>query len=171
MTYKPIQGQIKIGYRENYPEIERNIFCAEILDNTYFSAQSSKRFSKVLRQFNVEPFQLDNIGTENPIITNPLSERKLEELEHILSRPITVVSRLPKIKDTKIKEKIDLNEVFIVEIGADYSKFRLNEIPNLLNKMGCELEDILFREKISEEYYPLANEYISYIISLLAKHN
>lgn len=158
MEYKPIKGNVNIG-SGYWPLYNGFGYCAEITRGGSFPPVGSiLEFAQNLRHYRINSSQIYNIGTNEPFITNPINEEKLEELMKILERPTIFVMKLerhnnsPPIKRSK-DYGVDLNNFYTVEIEGYIKKYKLSSIPKVLNSFGCRKEDLILREQISKRSF------------------
>lgn len=159
MIYKPIQGVVRVGQLYD-PSYRGRHYCCEAYSESLdsFSKESIKDLSIYLRENNVHPMQIDNIGTENPFPSSPLREENLSRLLRFLSRPLIVVCRLPErdLCQIEIEDRIS-------------SKRRLYETLILINHLGFKSTDLKLLQQTDFGYVPMNQEDRDYILSGLKK--
>ena len=175
MEYAPLEGIVKVGYTRFYDPLLKGSprYAWEKYDQvTFGSSQSSEDFSRLLRSHNVHPWQIDNIGTENPIPTDIMPNDKLKNLLKALSRPLIIIKKLIHDNDylpRKFNKKYNvfMDSLFSIEIGQSSNIAELREIPFFLNNIGCTEDDILLLEQAGSYYAPLDKDDKSYILNFL----
>lgn len=162
MLYKPVQGLIKVG-REYSFLMKGPIYCAEH-QSMELSVNSMDDFSQALRLLNIDPYQINNTGTEKPFRTDRLNDRLMEELTHHLFRPII---RVLKKYNPKLSNE-NLNYPYLIEIGNSSSiTCTLEQVSELLKGFKCKESDILLHEEVEEGFDSLNNLHSLYIKDLV----
>lgn len=159
MKYKPLEGLVRVGfgYKPEFQDMAA-CFCWE-------SSEGCARHSNLpqmidtLRRLRVGPYQIDNMGTEEPFFTNSLSESQNKALIHGLSRPIVLVIKLPRGENKK-------NE-FLIDAGIISKGYSLRQVPEVLNYLQCKPEDLRFLRKTDRNYVLLEDKYKYHILASL----
>ena len=151
MVYRVLTGLVRVGYKY-LPEFrdEAPCFCWEDVNGQGSCNEPNlNRMITSLRRLRVYPNQIDNMGTENPFITEKLSDERYDKLIHGLSRQIVLIIELQRNSSRK----------FIVDCGILSHRYKLREIPAVLNYLGCKEDDLLFRRKEGTGYGEMKEEY------------
>lgn len=160
MKYKPLEGLVRVGSGYK-PEFQGLCFCWESVKNrTHYNTSNITEIISSLRRLRVEPYQIDNIGTYQPFVTNSLPESKLEVLMHGLSKPLVIITKKSQNKQSR-PSKTKKN--FHIEIGTMLYQCSLKEIPKVLNLFQCKIEDLIFLQEVGSKYTSL-DEKIKYEI-------
>lgn len=189
MIDRALKSLVYVGYSQSQKR-----FCWEDESRTcHHAPQTLEHLADALRKLDVEPFQIENKGTENPYISRELSKRRLKELKEYLSNPYTYVVKLelpskeskfisldgsaesklqektqPKIYSIKAGSSIFVDHPFLVVRGDYHESVPLYKVPTILRKIKVKTKDILFREEIDGRFLQTDCEERYYV--LLAIH-
>lgn len=170
MVYKAIKRMVRVGYWYS-PQYFGARYAWQLGEN-YYSGADVRSLARGLRELGVEPFQIDNIGTDYPFRTGMMSEKKLDELVRVLAQPKILVAKLPlsrQIFPRKISEeyKINLNTLYEICIGNLYYECKLSQVVPILEGYGCTIGDVWLRKKTSYGYGYLGGKERFYILGEL----
>lgn len=154
MEYKPIKGKVNVG-SWYYPSLVGLIYCWESAHG-YEAKDNLKGFIERLRHFNVDPLQIENVGTDNPFLTSKLNDRQHETLLKGLSRPIIRVLKM-KLPNTPEDYETDIAHPYIIQFGSSpYKRCTLNDVPDILTELECSRSDLILHEETEDSYAPLS---------------
>ena len=147
MAFKPIEGLVNIG---SYTTPQGMLYCWENDDrSTCGCAKDLSDFIQRLRELNIGPHQIDNIGTEN-LYSERFENGALERVLHGLGRPIIRV--LKRYVSERENKEAELDHPYLIEMGDKSFKCGLKDVPTILSELGCKRNDVLFHQEIPEGY-------------------
>lgn len=151
MAFKPIEGLVNVGGKY-YAISQGMLYCWENNDGSAGGWDKDLGdFVQSLRLFNVRPYQIDNMGTENIYYTERLKDAALEKVLHGLERPIVRV--LKKYVSGKMtEEKTGFDHSYLIEVGDSSFKCELEDVSAILSELECRRDEVLFHEEIPEGY-------------------
>ncbi len=172
--YKPIEGVVRVGQGYSTDrDIQDIAYCFEATGNSEECHSASRYLEDMitqLRMFRVEPYQVDNAGTDTPFKTKELPDRQFERVIKGISKPIIIITKLPREKRFRRKineDGLDTNRQFLIELYKKRDICKLNDVPVILNMLGVRPVDLIFLKKKLDGYAPMEKNYKYYILSLL----